>query len=193
MAARGARCAALVQRRARATAPALVSRAAAPSVAHRAFCGIRRTYVAHRLLMQRPRLARGVTTRATCAQDGTAAASGGVEPDLAMHSTPLGGVFDACPAGDGPLQVAAGSSPATRWSLTPDQVAHYETHGYVTGVDVLSSGEVDALLADYATFLDPDVPPSPLWHEFHRNESSESCVAFVMGATVACVLGRGVT
>ena len=57
------------------------------------------------------------------------------------------------------------------WSLSPDQVRHYEEHGYVSNVPVLADADVNTLLADYGKFLDEGEEVSPLWHEFHRNES----------------------
>lgn len=113
------------------------------------------------------------------------------ETDLSTRGTPLGDVFDACPPRDGPLQFTVGCDAAVQWSLTPDQVAQYEAHGYVSGVNVLSDTEVDTLLRDYATFLDPDVPPSDLWHEFHRNESSTRAAAGAAGGGVGTRMWRG--
>ena len=91
--------------------------------------------------------------------------------DLSRAAVAFGGVLSACPSRPTPLSLQRDRREVVMWSLSPDQVRHYEEHGYVSNVPVLADADVNTLLADYGKFLDEGEEVSPLWHEFHRNES----------------------
>ena len=91
--------------------------------------------------------------------------------DLSRAAVAFGGVLSACPSRPTPLSLQRDRREVVMWSLSPDHVRHYEKHGYVSNVPVLADADVNTLLADYGKFLDEGEEVSPLWHEFHRNES----------------------
>jgi ectoine hydroxylase-related dioxygenase (phytanoyl-CoA dioxygenase family) len=60
-----------------------------------------------------------------------------------------------------------------RYRLTAEQVAFYHENGYLAGVQVLDDRQVDALLKELATLVDPAQPGNSLFYEFHSNESTD--------------------
>lgn len=60
-----------------------------------------------------------------------------------------------------------------RYRLTAEQVAFYHEYGYLAGVQVLDEPQVDALVEELATLIDPAQPGNSLFYEFHSNESTD--------------------
>src|SRR5688572_23327251 len=60
-----------------------------------------------------------------------------------------------------------------RYRLTDEQVAFFHKNGYVSGVQVLSERQVEALVEELATLIDPAQPGNSLFYEFHSNESTD--------------------
>jgi len=58
------------------------------------------------------------------------------------------------------------------FSLTPEQVAHFEEFGYVSGVRLLDDAQVDVLRDELARLASRDHPGHSLFYEFHSNESA---------------------
>lgn len=57
--------------------------------------------------------------------------------------------------------------------LTHEQVEHFHEFGYVSGVRILSSEQIELLREDLAGFFDPQHADRELWHEYHSNESAD--------------------
>jgi hypothetical protein len=76
--------------------------------------------------------------------------------DLSALHSPVGG-FLAC------------SQPAP---LTPAQLSFFETHGYLSGVSILSGLQIEILRAELDRLMDPAHPRHSLFYEFHLNESA---------------------
>ncbi|CAL1125009.1 unnamed protein product [Cladocopium goreaui] len=55
--------------------------------------------------------------------------------------------------------------------LSDDQLAFYETNGYVTGIPILTEEQCDALCEELEPLFDPKHPGNSLFHEYHSNES----------------------
>ncbi len=82
--------------------------------------------------------------------------------DLMQHHRPIGDLF--------------------RWPTSPEewepywlsdeQVAFYETHGYLAGVRILTEEQCDALCGELEPMFDAKHPSHSLFHEFHSNESA---------------------
>lgn len=62
---------------------------------------------------------------------------------------------------------------AERFRLADQQVAFFREHGYLSGVEILTGAQIEALRAELAEFVEPDHDGAELWYEFHSNESSE--------------------
>jgi len=63
------------------------------------------------------------------------------------------------------------------WSgaeLTPEQVAFFHENGYLSGIRILSDGQVETLREELARLMDPAQPRHDLFYEFHTNESGNS-------------------
>ena len=77
--------------------------------------------------------------------------------------------------------LAASPTPATR-ALTPEQVDQFCRDGFLTGIPLLTDSQVDDLNSQLAPLMSQ--APSPLWHEFHSNESGdpESVLFHALGA-----------
>ncbi len=60
-----------------------------------------------------------------------------------------------------------------RYMLSPEQVEHFHTHGYVAGVRVLTDEQVDVLRDELSRFFDPQHEGRELWYEYHTNESGD--------------------
>jgi ectoine hydroxylase-related dioxygenase (phytanoyl-CoA dioxygenase family) len=58
-----------------------------------------------------------------------------------------------------------------RLRLSPEQLAFYETNGYVSGVRLLDDEQVERLREELTSLVDPNRPGHELFHEFHSNES----------------------
>jgi ectoine hydroxylase-related dioxygenase (phytanoyl-CoA dioxygenase family) len=57
--------------------------------------------------------------------------------------------------------------------LSDEQVEFYRNNGYVAGIQVLSSEQVEVLRAELDELTDPSHPANSLFYEFHSNESSD--------------------
>ncbi len=83
--------------------------------------------------------------------------------DLAREHAPLTALFPRL----------NGAESAQAYRLNPDQLAFYEEHGYVAGVEVLDGPQIDALLSELAELTNPSHGGNSLFHEFHSNESAD--------------------
>ena len=83
--------------------------------------------------------------------------------DLALRHGPLTDLFPQ-------VRSIADCQP---FRLTEEQVEHYRTHGYVSGVRVLDDRQVAALRDELAGLMDPSHPGHGLFYEFHSNESTD--------------------
>jgi ectoine hydroxylase-related dioxygenase (phytanoyl-CoA dioxygenase family) len=80
--------------------------------------------------------------------------------DLSLRSGLIGDLFPKNPDWDS-------------YRLTEEQVAFFHENGYLAGVRVLDDRQVDALLADLESLMDPASPGHELFYEFHSNESPD--------------------
>ena len=66
-------------------------------------------------------------------------------------------------------------SPATRerFSLSPEQIEFFHANGYLAGISLLTEAQVEALRADLAKLVEPSQESSPLFYEYHSNESTD--------------------
>jgi ectoine hydroxylase-related dioxygenase (phytanoyl-CoA dioxygenase family) len=60
-----------------------------------------------------------------------------------------------------------------RYRLSDDQVEFYRENGYLPGVKVLESAQVEALRGELSEWFQPDHPGRELWYEYHTNESND--------------------
>ena len=81
--------------------------------------------------------------------------------DLATEHQPVGDLFAEQHAQDG----------GGAFALTPDEIAHYETQGYLAGKRILTEAQCDALCEELATLTDPSHPGNHLFYEYNSNES----------------------
>src|SRR5215472_17530754 len=80
-------------------------------------------------------------------------------------------------ASHSPVSGFLASSPSV--SLTPTQLAFFHQHGYLSGIRILSTPQVEILRAELDRLMDPAHPSHSLFYEFHLNEStSASTVLF---------------
>ena len=59
-------------------------------------------------------------------------------------------------------------------ALSGQQLEHFQKYGYVSGIRILSEQQIELLCGDLQEFFDPDHAGHEYWHEYHRNESSDS-------------------
>jgi ectoine hydroxylase-related dioxygenase (phytanoyl-CoA dioxygenase family) len=59
------------------------------------------------------------------------------------------------------------------FQLDDEQLAFYDKWGYLSGVRILSTKQVDALRDELSAFSEPDHPGHELWYEYHSNESTD--------------------
>jgi hypothetical protein len=59
-------------------------------------------------------------------------------------------------------------------SLTPAQTSFFETHGYLSGIPILSAAQVEILRLELGRLMDPSHPGRALFYEFHLNESASA-------------------
>ena len=59
------------------------------------------------------------------------------------------------------------------YRLTEEQVAFYQTNGYLRGIRVLNDEQVEALRDELAAFFESDHAGHEYWYEYHSNESSD--------------------
>ncbi len=58
-----------------------------------------------------------------------------------------------------------------RYQLSDEQVAFFHEHGYLTGVKILESQQVDVMRAQLVGLMDRHAPGNELFYEYHSNES----------------------
>ncbi len=80
--------------------------------------------------------------------------------DLSKFHSPVGEMF--------PPQMKSHSL-----RLSDQQARFYNENGYLAGLRVLNSAQIEALRAELAGFFDPNHPGCQLWHEYHSNESPD--------------------
>jgi ectoine hydroxylase-related dioxygenase (phytanoyl-CoA dioxygenase family) len=81
--------------------------------------------------------------------------------DLSLKHAPVSDLFQE--------QFAADPS---AFKLTPEQLEHYKTYGYVAGVRILTEAQCDVLCEQLATMAVPDEERNALFYEYHSNESA---------------------
>ena len=57
--------------------------------------------------------------------------------------------------------------------LSNAQIAHFETHGYVSGIRVLNDEQLQTLCDQLAILTSPDHTGREYWYEYHSNESTD--------------------
>lgn len=60
-----------------------------------------------------------------------------------------------------------------KYKLSPDQVSHFHEYGYVSGIKLLESHQVDQLRQELEDITEPNHPGHQLFYEFHSNESKD--------------------
>lgn len=84
--------------------------------------------------------------------------------DLSEIHRPIGSLFDVNPS-----ESAAGSA-----LLSADQLSHFETNGFLSGVELLNSTQIDALRSELTELFDPNHDGREFWYEYHSNESGDA-------------------
>lgn len=84
--------------------------------------------------------------------------------DLSEIHQPIGSLFDVNPS-----ESAAGST-----LLSAEQLSHFETNGFVSGVELLNSTQIDALKSELTELFDPNHDGREFWYEYHSNESGDA-------------------
>jgi len=72
-----------------------------------------------------------------------------------------------------PLTPWPGTDPPETHRLSDDQLAFFAEHGYVSGIRLLDSAQVDRLRGELEPLFDPDHDGHEYWHEYHSNESDD--------------------
>ncbi len=83
--------------------------------------------------------------------------------DLATIHEPISNIFPRAHA----------ETDFTPYSLSQEQIEHFNEFGYVTNVKILDENQVDILRADLDEISDPDNPASDLFYEHHKNQSTD--------------------
>ena len=83
--------------------------------------------------------------------------------DLSQFARPIGTLFESHLA----------RTNLQRHQLTPEHVSFFHEHGYLGGVRILSSEQVEALRKELAEFFDASHAGRDLWYEYHSNESGD--------------------
>lgn len=82
--------------------------------------------------------------------------------DLATQHSPVGNLFN---------DQLKGANDAFR--LTAEDVAHFESQGYLAGKRILTDAQCDSLCEELADLTDPNHPGNHLFYEFNSNESAD--------------------
>lgn len=96
--------------------------------------------------------------------------------DLSFHHKPVGDFLDSSPVPSTPegwAQLALGEA----------ELREFEEKGYLANVQILSSEQVDALLAELEQIRTGEHPGHHHFHEFHSNESPDPSLDFMMWCT----------
>ncbi|MBL8888693.1 MAG: phytanoyl-CoA dioxygenase family protein [Planctomycetaceae bacterium] len=57
--------------------------------------------------------------------------------------------------------------------LTDSQIRHYHEFGYVSGVQIFTNAQCDAICGELAELVDPSHQGRELWYEYNSNESAD--------------------
>jgi len=60
-----------------------------------------------------------------------------------------------------------------QYRLSKEQIAFFNTNGYLAGIRVLDDEQIEALCAELTELIDPGHPAHELFYEFHSNESTD--------------------
>jgi len=60
-----------------------------------------------------------------------------------------------------------------QYQLSADQIDFYRAHGYLSGIKMLDSAQLDTLRNEVAELVDPSHPGHHLFYEFNANESAD--------------------
>ncbi len=58
--------------------------------------------------------------------------------------------------------------------LSSDQLSHFETNGFVSGINLLASSQIEALRTELTELFDPNHKGREFWYEYHSNESGDA-------------------
>ena len=86
-----------------------------------------------------------------------------MKTDLSTFHRPVNSEFVA--------EFADWHSPAIQ--LSPEQIQSYQENGYLAGIDILNSKQIEMLRKELTDFFEPDHEGKELWYEYHSNESAE--------------------
>ncbi|HSE37431.1 MAG TPA: phytanoyl-CoA dioxygenase family protein, partial [Blastocatellia bacterium] len=84
--------------------------------------------------------------------------------DLSTRHEPITGLF----------KLPGSRENSKGFRLSDEQVAFYKEHGYVAGVRMLDDEQVEVLLDELASLMDPRQETNTLFYEYHSNESPDS-------------------
>lgn len=59
------------------------------------------------------------------------------------------------------------------FSLSKEQIEHFEEYGYITNIKILEEEQVDILRAELEQIRDPEHPGRDLFYEYHGNQSTD--------------------
>ena len=82
--------------------------------------------------------------------------------DLSQYGQPLGSLVES----------SWSSSDLRSFQLTAEQIALYHQNGYLGGLKILATEQVEILRDELATFFEPH-KGRELWYEYHSNESTD--------------------
>lgn len=80
--------------------------------------------------------------------------------DLANYHSPITSLF-------------AGATNCDRFRLTEEQIEFFRNNGYIAGLPILSTDQIEILREQLAQLLDVDHPGKHLFYEYNSNESSD--------------------
>ena len=83
--------------------------------------------------------------------------------DLSLLHYPIGELFTS----------AKDTSDWESRRLSSDQIAFYQTNGYLAGIRLLDEVQVEKLRAELSQVIDPSHPGNDLFYEYHSNESTD--------------------
>ncbi len=75
-----------------------------------------------------------------------------------------------------PLTSLFGDPSVEQWSryqLTHEQIAFYESNGYLAGIRMLNDDQIETLRSELEQLADPTHPANKLFYEYHSNESTD--------------------
>lgn len=82
--------------------------------------------------------------------------------DLSVIHRPITSLFPSLKDGD-----------FDRYCLSSEDVEFFHEQGYLAGLQLLDSSQVEVLRGELAEFFDPKHEGHGLWHEYHSNESGD--------------------